>query len=683
MKVVGVDILPHSSPNSSIQARYAVVILDNGQVTAKYPNLRFNDLLKIIFKEHPDIVATDNVFELAKDKDELLELLRRLCLVTDVVQVTMTPDSKTLPLYLLAKREGIEASEKLSPIETAEVVARLAYKGVGCRLKVYEEKTKIIVSRARTLKAGGMSRARYQRHICTLILRVARKIKDTLDKHGFDYDLFYRKGPSGMERCLFIVYAPRRSLVGLIKPMKGHDIVVRISPIERQDIAFEPLKAQRPLLPSSHKYLVVGIDPGIVTGLAIIDIDGAPVCVTSKRYLSRSDIISIIYEYGTPVLIATDVDKPPTMVKKLASMLNVPIFVPSQTLCIAEKEKLVDAYLKSLSKIPSQSFSIKDSHQRDALAAALKAYNHFKPKFDQAREKLRELGLDIPFKDVKALIMRGRSVNDAIQEVVKRASQRPSPKPVNMHHNVLIIESLKRRLYRQAELILRLNEEREMLISRINELKRRIDELETRLNEISNEQSLKLKENKTLIALKRQIDELRSSLTISEREREALKDSLRHAIELLHEIAQGKVFPVKYIRALTLDSVKELSEREGIQEGDVIFVNNVAHANEEAVKILSSHNILGLISTDSPPEHVMHVLKSNEVALIVISKDKVSWFQDVVLVEGIEEIKRQLKKVKNELRKLSRRDKLRAFKRILNEYRSGRVKELATEDNNS
>ncbi|RLF14288.1 MAG: hypothetical protein DRJ66_06315 [Thermoprotei archaeon] len=676
MKVIGIDILPHTSPSSSSQACYAVAIIDNGQVVARYPKVRFNDLLKLIFEEHPDIVATDNVFELAEDKNSLMELLRKLCLVTDVVQVTMNPDSSTTPLSVIAKREGLAFGDKLSPLEAAEVIARLAYKGVGCRLKIYEEKTKIIVTRARTLKAGGMSRPRYQRRIYSLILRVSKKIKETLDKFGFDYDVFYRKGPSGLERCLFIVYAPRRSLQGLIKPMKGHDIVVKISPIERQDIAFEPLKGNRPLAPPAHRYLIVGIDPGIVAGLALIDVDGNPIYIVSKRYLSRSDIVSIIYEYGTPVIVATDVDHPPTMVKKLASMLNVPIFTPPQTLCVTEKEKLVQEYLKSLRKLAPSPLVIKDSHQRDALAAALKAYKHYKPKFDQAKEKIIELHLEIPFKEVKALIIRGYSVSEAIKEVMKKYSQKLSPKQVSPQQNTWIIESLRRRLYKQAELILRLTEERDLLMDKIKELRNKVKELENKLNELSMEQSLKLRESRTLMSLSRQIDELREALAKAEQARSSLERSLKDAINILKCVAKGEIHPVKPLRALTMDGVKELEEEWTISEDDILFVTDISYAHEDALKSLQSKNILGLISLEEPPEHVKHELKAHGLPIIVISEEDIIIFNGIPLVRDVERLRSRLRKMRNELRRFLRSDRLRMFKRLLQEYRDERRREL-------
>lgn len=676
LKVIGVDILPRKSPGSQSQPHYAVVVVEDGKIRDRIDDVSLSRLLKLIEEEHPDYVAIDNIFELGETTSDVINIIQNLPYGTRLVQVTLVDGNQTYPLSFLAHLNGIPLGEKPSPLKAAEVAALLVFKGVGSIARIYDEKTKIVISKARTLKSGGMSRERYLRRIRTLILRVTRQIKEALDTAGLDYDYFYRRTTAGLDGSVFIVYAERRKLYGIVKPMRGHDINVSIKPIEHRTISFVPIHhtSYPPRVPS--RYIIMGVDPGIVAGLAILDIEGRPLYVVSKRYFSRGDMISIAREYGLPVLISTDVSKPPTMVRKLAASLNIPLFTPSRTLSVAEKERIVREYLSKFKNL--NNVKVSNSHERDALAAAIKAYLSFKSKFEQAEAKIRELGINISLREVKALIIRGKSISEAINGALKnlkKVKESQDETPAVMP-DTQIIESLKAQIRRQNELIERLTRERELLHSRIRELNKRIDQLEELLNLVTSDQALKLKESRMIASLSRQVEELNHELTSARKEISQLRKELEQARDSLKLIARNMAMPIKFVRALTRDSINEAIEEWSLKKGDLLLALDCTTASEDAFRRLSEIKIRAIISLSSPPEHVLDMAIDFEIPIIVLPSDRIIWRLGIPLILDYHKLLSSVKEAEREVQAKARLRNLRELERIIKEYRSERARIL-------
>jgi predicted RNase H-like nuclease (RuvC/YqgF family) len=113
--------------------------------------------------------------------------------------------------------------------------------------------------------------------------------------------------------------------------------------------------------------LIVGIDSGISVGIAILDSNGKIVSVMSKRQQNRGEVIKHILKFGNPLVIASDVNPAPKFVEKIASSLGSKLFYPEFSMTRKEKENIVDDFEEE----------IKGSHQKDALAAGLKAFKSY------------------------------------------------------------------------------------------------------------------------------------------------------------------------------------------------------------------------------------------------------------------------------------------------------------------
>jgi predicted RNase H-like nuclease (RuvC/YqgF family) len=146
---------------------------------------------------------------------------------------------------------------------------------------------------------------------------------------------------------------------------------------------------------------IVGIDPGITTGVAILDMNSFSdfYQVFSTRGTSFSRLCDYISENGEPVIIACDVKKPPSLVRKTASAFNAVLSKPGKTITVAEKNRLAKKY------------AFKNKHERDAIAAAILAKRRFSVLFRKVDSVLKVRNLVYLADDIKDLLIKKKAGN--------------------------------------------------------------------------------------------------------------------------------------------------------------------------------------------------------------------------------------------------------------------------------
>lgn len=129
------------------------------------------------------------------------------------------------------------------------------------------------------------------------------------------------------------------------------------------------------------KYYIAGLDPGSTIGYALIDLDGKLEVVDSFKG-SLNDTIFRVSSYGKVLIVGSDVSKISRTIEKFAATLGAGIVFPDHDLLFHEKRKKTKEFLKL------QGFKLKNKHQRDALAAALVAYKHYRGLFNKIDNEL-------------------------------------------------------------------------------------------------------------------------------------------------------------------------------------------------------------------------------------------------------------------------------------------------------
>lgn len=144
-----------------------------------------------------------------------------------------------------------------------------------------------------------------------------------------------------------------------------------------------------------EKHLIVGIDPGTTVGMAFLDVDGRVLKVKSARNLSINDIVTEIAAAGKAAVVACDKAEAPPAVSKLNSILGARLFTPGEDLSVARKREL------------AEKARTRNDHERDALAAAVYAYNRFQNKIRRIERQVED-----ELEAVKARVLKGEKVSD-------------------------------------------------------------------------------------------------------------------------------------------------------------------------------------------------------------------------------------------------------------------------------
>ncbi|MDQ1255177.1 MAG: uncharacterized protein QG646_4456 [Euryarchaeota archaeon] len=585
MLIYGIDIA-RGSPRARELPRYALAILKDGEVSHQNM-LRRQKIFNMIQKERPEIIAVDNIFELAADRSELLSLMERLPEGVKLVQVTggLQPE----PLVRIARKHGFSFNTE-NPNDEAEACARLASLGVGHEVSLFEDITKIKVSRARSLGRGGWSQNRYRRKVHGAVLQRSREIenilKDLSREKGVRFEAVNVKGFGGYVRSEFTVYAKRGEIP--IHSVASSDAQVIVRSVERDKIRYIPLKPKQ----ARRKFTIVGIDPGTTVGISILSLDGELLYLKSFRGITPDEVVKLIAEYGKPAVVASDVRPMPGSVEKIRRSFNA---VPaSPGIEISSEEKI------ALGK----TFGYSNDHERDALTAALLTYRSYKNIFTRIEKKAP---IDADLELLKFHVIRGDSIEAAIEKIkatevsektkTKESSEKPEEKAID--------EPLKKTreiIQRQGEQIQNLQEYLEDLKGELHARDRKISKLESKLNNFRKEAFIEVRKSKELHIRDETIENLKKELIHRNKTLKELRRRNNKMRRIRKMEIRGEGTPVKVIAAFTKESIAETQEKYGLKEGDVVFLENPSGGGASTAQILIEAKIRAILI----PEDISH-----------------------------------------------------------------------------
>lgn len=132
--------------------------------------------------------------------------------------------------------------------------------------------------------------------------------------------------------------------------------------------------------------VIVGMDPGTTTAIAVLDTGGNVLFLESMRNMTKGNVSSHISAIGRPVIVAGDRNPPPSAVERLAATYSARLVVPEENLSKRDKNQLARELIDQSQKNPNQ-------HERDALASAAYAYNTIRPTMLRVGQRLESLGL--------------------------------------------------------------------------------------------------------------------------------------------------------------------------------------------------------------------------------------------------------------------------------------------------
>ncbi|WP_135305809.1 DUF460 domain-containing protein [Haloarcula amylovorans] len=559
--VFGVDI--QSGDVRGDAPSYALVVYDGESIQRDVVSRR--KLRRRIDDEEPAIVATDNMYELAADKDQLVHFLGTLPNETMLVQVT--GDERPEPLSRVAKRHGVPYGKK--PMKEAEAAARLAAANVGQEVSAFTDTTEIKVSRGRSTGKGGWSEDRYTRRIHGAVKKQAREVESELDAAGLEYERDVTEKYGGFSNAVFRVEGRPQDIP--VSTHRSGDTRVEMERVRRDGIEFRPLAKRR-------DHVVVGVDPGTTTAVAIVGLDGEVLDVSSSRTNDRADVIEWIIERGRPVVLAADVTPMPETVEKFRRSFDAAGWEPERDLPVDEK------------KHRTREERYENDHERDAMAAALYAFDHHESQFDRVAEKVP------PQHEVGHVVDRVVAGEESVEAVLRDLEGEDESEEAATSHQPRELTEDEKEIQRLEARIDRLEGHVEDLKATIQQKDDQLDEKDKQLEKARQEGRREVRKDREVTRLERRNDALERKVEEEQERREELAAKLERLKSLwkldhsnfadVSEKQEGLV-PVKVVEQFTRDAIDDADERFGLVENDVLLFRDASGAGRSTAQRLA------------------------------------------------------------------------------------------------
>jgi hypothetical protein len=560
--VFGVDI--QSGDVRGDSPSYAVVAFDGEHVDRDVVSYR--KLRRLVEREEPAIVATDNMYELAEDKGALVHFLRQLPGETKLVQVTGA--ERPEPLSRVASRHGVPYGKK--PMKEAEAAARLAAMNVGQEVSAFTNTTRVKVARGRSTGKGGWSEDRYTRRIHGSVKKAARDVETELREAGLDFETDVTEKYGGYSRAVFEVEGTPADIP--VSEHRSGDTRVEIEREQRDGIEFQPLAKRR-------DPVVVGIDPGTTTAVAVVGLDGEVLDVHSTRTADTAAVIEWIIERGRPIVVAADVTPMPETVEKIRRSFTAAGWTPTSDLPVDEKQHR------------TREEGYDDDHQRDAMAAALSAFDAHE---DQFRRIARKVPPRVDTAEVTARVVAGEESVEAVladlSEDEESEEEERGPEPRELTAEEKEIKRLESRIDRLEGHV-------DDLTDQLDRKDEKLAEYEQELSQARREERKEARERREVTRLERENERLERELE-SERETVSELEGKLERLKALWKLDHSNfadvggeerdLVPVKPVEQFTTGAIEDADERFGLAAGDVVLLRDASGAGRSTAERLAA-----------------------------------------------------------------------------------------------
>lgn len=315
--------------------------------------------------------------------------------------------------------------------------------------------------------------------------------------------------------------------------------------------------------------LIAGIDPGVTAAYAALNTKGELMKLKSGKHLNLSTILTELAQAGRVIVVGTDVKYSPRFVEKFCSRLGAKLVAPKEDMKIGYKKRLTEMHRYN------------DDHQRDALAAALFAYQEMKPLFKKIDFFLKKEGKEHLSHHMKLLASQGMSIADALHHLEDKKEEIKTKK------------RFREKVKRSARII----EINRSLLHENIALRGEYKQLQTKLSVINQhmEERINDKIAKTVAIKDRRIAELIASLAHMKQETTNLQTKLNDLTNVLFSTTNKII--IKRVKTLGWDEVEKT-----VHPGDrIILVDDINTFSERSIDYLKG-KVTTIITKTKPSE---------------------------------------------------------------------------------
>ena len=366
----------------------------------------------------------------------------------------------------------------------------------------------------------------------------------------------------------------------------------------------------------NNRNLIIGVDPGITCGLAVIDFDANLIVLKSKRATTINEIIHQVTDLGRPMIVASDVRPTPGFVKKVASKLNALIFVPKVLMKEDKKRELVQKYMVDYDE------RIKDTHTGDALAAALKAYNYYKDKFLQIEFSKKNSQMDLD--KIRGLVIKGMKIKEAIDSLKK---EKKIDSTITIHQKRKSIDKkIRDNLIKKSMEIKKLKTENKKLIDEIKRLEFEILKSREFTERKNKEFESAIMKDRLIQLQKKEIKSLNTRLRKLESPDLNIKEENIEVIEQLE--AERKIIFLKPIRKFSFSYVNEAINKFCIASEDVPILLDASGGGRSAAQSLIDVGIKAIVTCTTMSHHAEDRFIEKNVPVLPSKQIEIKWIRN-------------------------------------------------------
>ena len=301
---------------------------------------------------------------------------------------------------------------------------------------------------------------------------------------------------------------------------------------------------------------------------------------------------------------------------------------------------------------------------------------------EKVEAHIREKQAKVPIEEVKALVIKGISISNAI-EGVKQSRQEVKPKrDVSREEKVKQPKEEPKEVLVLREKLKEKEREIELLKSRVRELEERVKtleeekrELERKIAEMREEERRAIVKSREIRLRDQMIESLKRLLRREREEKEKLLKELRKLNKVKELETSENLVVVKKLESLTKKVVQEARTKRLIKAGDVVYVVNPGGAGASTVEVLAEAGVKAVI-TDNP-EKLPHMAfeKFRELKIPIIRRGEVKMEEvEGVVVAYRDSLEKAIKHWFKSEEEREKRESRNLLKEILSSYRRERMK---------
>jgi len=311
---------------------------------------------------------------------------------------------------------------------------------------------------------------------------------------------------------------------------------------------------------------------------------------------------------------------------------------------------------------------------RDALAASIKAFMHYKPKLQQVEEEAKARGFKGPIEEAKIMVIQGVNINEALRTLEKKMT--------TDKQRVLTLESLQKDkdLDSLREKVKELIEQQSKLSSLIIELQTLIErknseirELRERLREEREKVDFAVRKDRKVEMLNDYVKRLESMIKKLESDVTELRERLFNYENIASKIEKGDLVVVKKVENATFSSVKKAIELKKLRNGELIYLENPVIFDEDGLNEIVKLEPKMIIFIVKPADWLLNFFRSQALPVYLIDETsdsvlKLVWIGETPFIDK-EKVLKMAEEEKERLKNEKLRQMRESLERLIEEYK--------------